>query len=155
MSPSTATGGSGRDGDYKFREELLTEMVLRVNSLALQLMRYIGGVYMNPVYEERPGLPARPCRAVSDAPLREALALTADLGWIDRQGVSKNVYNRVQACEYLQRRIARTLLKSSERWTSRLRRPTILIRPTSWRSDLVAWFEGAAPFARTADGPCP
>jgi cell division GTPase FtsZ len=24
-------------------------------------------------------------------------------------------------------------LKSSERWTSRLRRPTILIRPTSWR----------------------
>ena len=42
---------SGRDGDYKFREELLTDMVLRVNSLALQLMRYIGGVYMNPVYE--------------------------------------------------------------------------------------------------------
>lgn len=60
---------SGRDGDYKFREELLTEMVLRVNSLALQLMRYIGGVYMNPVYEERPGPPARPCRAkCSDAP---------------------------------------------------------------------------------------
>ncbi len=33
--PATAT--------TKFREELLTEMVLRVNSLALQLMRYIGG----------------------------------------------------------------------------------------------------------------
>ena len=42
---------SGRDGDYKFREELLTDMVLRVNALASQLMRYIGGVYMNPVYE--------------------------------------------------------------------------------------------------------
>lgn len=103
---------SGRDGDYKFREELLTEMVLRVNSLALQLMRYIGGVYMNPVYEgtARPACTAVP-REVQRRALREALALTADLGWIDRQGVSKNVYNRVQACEYLQRRIARTLLE--------------------------------------------
>ena len=35
---------SGRDGDYKFREEQLTEKVLRVTSLALQLLRYIGGV---------------------------------------------------------------------------------------------------------------
>lgn len=50
-------------------------------------------------------------REVQRRALREALALTADLGWIDRQGVSKNVYNRVQACEYLQRRIARTLLE--------------------------------------------
>ena len=101
---------SGRDGDYKFREELLTDMVLRVNSLALQLMRYIGGVYMNPVYEgtARPACTAVP-REVQRRALREALALTADLGWIDRQGVSKNVYNRVQACEYLQRRIVRTL----------------------------------------------
>ena len=39
---------SGRDGDYKFREELLTEMVLRVNSLALQLMRYEAPNYSRP-----------------------------------------------------------------------------------------------------------
>lgn len=63
---------SGRDGDYKFREELLTEMVLRVNSLALQLMRYIGGVYMNPVYEGTARLHGRAARSAATRPARGA-----------------------------------------------------------------------------------
>ncbi len=48
---------------------------------------------MNPVYEgtARPACTAVP-REVQRRALREALALTADLGWINRQGVSKNVY---------------------------------------------------------------
>ncbi len=49
-------------------------MVLRVNSLALQLMRPSGGVYMNPVYEgtARPACTAVP-REVQRRALREAL----------------------------------------------------------------------------------
>ena len=133
---------SGRDGDYKFREELLTEMVLRVNSLALQLMRYIGGVYMNPVYEgtARPACTAVP-REVQRRALREALALTADLGWIDRQGVSKNVYNRVQACEYLQRRIARTLLEKLGTLDLAASKADDPYTADLMAKDLVAWFE--------------
>lgn len=133
---------SGRDGDYKFREELLTEMVLRVNSLALQLMRYIGGVYMNPVYEgtARPACTAVP-REVQRRALREALALTADLGWIDRQGVSKNVYNRVQACEYLQRRIARTLLEKLGTLGLAASKADDPYTADLMAKDLVAWFE--------------
>lgn len=133
---------SGRDGDYKFREELLTDMVLRVNSLALQLMRYIGGVYMNPVYEgtARPACTAVP-REVQRRALREALALTADLGWIDRQGVSKNVYNRVQACEYLQRRIARTLLEKLGTLDLAASKADDPYTADLMAKDLVAWFE--------------
>ena len=133
---------SGRDGDYKFREELLTEMVLRVNSLALQLMRYIGGVYMNPVYEgtARPACTAVP-REVQRRALREALALTADLGWIDRQGVSKNVYNRVQACEYLQRRIVRTLLEKLGTLDLAASKADDPYTADLMAKDLVAWFE--------------
>ena len=133
---------AGRDGDYKFREELLTEMVLRVNSLALQLMRYIGGVYMNPVYEgtARPACTAVP-REVQRRALREALALTADLGWIDRQGVSKNVYNRVQACEYLQRQIARTLLEKLGTLDLAASKADDPYTADLMAKDLVAWFE--------------
>ena len=133
---------SGRDGDYKFREELLTDMVLRVNALASQLMRYIGGVYMNPVYEgtARPACTAVP-REVQRRALREALALTADLGWIDRQGVSKNVYNRVQACEYLQRRIARTLLEKLGTLDLAASKADDPYTADLMAKDLVAWFE--------------
>ena len=133
---------SGRDGDYKFREELLTEMVLRVNPPALQLMRYIGGVYMNPVYEgtARPACTAVP-REVQRRALREALALTADLGWIDRQGVSKNVYNRVQACEYLQRRIARTFLEKLGTLDLAASKADDPYTADLMAKDLVAWFE--------------
>ena len=133
---------SGRDGDYKFREELLTDMVLRVNALASQLMRYIGGVYMNPVYEgtARPACTAVP-REVQRRALREALALTADLGWIDRQGVSKNVYNRVQACEYLQRRTARTLLEKLGTLDLAASKADDPYTADRMAKDLVAWFE--------------
>ena len=133
---------SGCDGDYKFREELLADMVLRVNTLSSQLMRYIGGVYMNPVYEgtARPACTAVP-REVQRRALREVLSLSADLDWIDRQGVSENVYNRVLACEYLQRRIVRSLLeklgaldlsasKSDDPYTS-----------DRMAKDLIGWFE--------------
>lgn len=117
-------------------------MVLRVNSLALQLMRYIGGVYMNPVYEgtARPACTAVP-REVQRRALREALALTADLGWIDRQGVSKNVYNRVQACEYLQRRIARTLLEKLGTLDLAASKADDPYTADLMAKDLVAWFE--------------
>lgn len=91
-------------------------------------------------------------REVQRRALREALALTADLGWIDRQGVSKNVYNRVQACEYLQRRIARTLLEKLG--TLDLAgfegRRSLYGRPHGEGPRGVV--RGAAPFARTADG---
>ena len=133
---------SGRDGDYKFREDLLMEMVVRVNTLSSQLMRYIGGVYMNPVYEGsvQPACTAVP-REVQQRALREVLSLSADLDWVDRQGVSKNVYNRVQACEYLQRRTVRALLeklgmldlaasKSDEPYTA-----------DRMAKDLMGWFE--------------
>ena len=73
--------------------------------------------------------------------LREALALTADLGWIDRQGVSKNVYNRVQACEYLQRRIARTLLEKLGTLDLAASKADDPYTADLMAKDLVAWFE--------------
>gem|GEM_PF-2930340 len=72
---------------------------------------------------------------------REALALTADLGWIDRQGVSKNVYNRVQACEYLQRRIARTLLEKLGTLGLAASKADDPYTADLMAKDLVAWFE--------------
>lgn len=101
-----------------------------------------GGVYMNPVYEgtARPACTAVP-REVQRRALREALALTADLGWIDRQGVSKNVYNRVQACEYLQRRIARTLLEKLGTLGLAASKADDPYTADLMAKDLVAWFE--------------
>ena len=102
---------TGGDCDYKFRDELLMDLVLRVNSLNSQLMRYIGGVYMHPVYEgsTQPACTAVPCEMQRRA-LREVLDMSADLGWVDDQKMSKNIYNRVQVCGYLQRRTVRELL---------------------------------------------
>lgn len=67
--------------------------------------------------------------------------LTADLGWIDRQGVSKNVYNRVQACEYLQRRIARTLLEKLGTLDLAASKADDPYTADLMAKDLVAWFE--------------
>lgn len=133
---------SGRDGDYKFREDLLMEMVLRVNTLSSQLMRYIGGVYMNPVYEGsvQPACTAVP-REVQQRALREVLGLTAGLDWIDRQGVSKNVYNRVLACEYLQRRAARALLEKLGRLDLAVSKSDNPYTADRMAKDLVVWFE--------------
>lgn len=133
---------SGRDGDYKFREDLLMEMVLRVNTLSSQLMRYIGGVYMNPVYEGsvQPACTAVP-REVQRRALREVLGLTAGLDWIDRQGVSKNVYNRVLACEYLQRRAARALLEKLGRLDLAVSKSDNPYTADRMAKDLVVWFE--------------
>lgn len=133
---------SGRDGDYKFREDLLMEMVLRVNTLSSQLMRYIGGVYMNPVYEGsvQPACSAVP-REVQQRALREVLGLTADLDWIDRQGVSKNVYNRVLACEYLQRRTARALLEKLGTLDLAASKADDPYTADRMAKDLTAWFE--------------
>lgn len=92
--------------------------------------------------KELHGPPVRPCpREVQRRALREVLSLSADLDWIDRQGVSENVYNRVLACEYLQRRIVRSLLeklgaldlsasKSDDPYTS-----------DRMAKDLIGWFE--------------
>mgnify|MGYP000768906976 FL=1 len=80
-------------------------------------------------------------REVQRRALREALALTADLGWIDRQGVSKNVYNRVQACEYLQRRIARTLLEKLGTLGLAASKADDPYTADLMAKDLVAWFE--------------
>lgn len=133
---------SGRDGDYKFREDLLMEMVLRVNTLSSQLMRYIGGVYMNPVYEGsvQPACTAVP-REVQQRALREVLGLTAGLDWIDRQEVSKNVYNRVLACEYLQRRAARALLEKLGRLDLAVSKSDNPYTADRMAKDLVVWFE--------------
>lgn len=133
---------SGRDGDYKFREDLLMEMVLRVNTLSSQLMRYIGGVYMNPVYEGsvQPACTAVP-REVQQRALREVLGLTAGLDWIDRQGVSKNVYNRVLACEYLQRRAARALLEKLGRLDLAVSKSDNPYTADRMAKDLIVWFE--------------
>ena len=105
-------------------------------------MRYIGGGYRNPGYEgtARPACTAVP-REVQRRALREALALTADLGWIDRQGVSKSVYNRVQACEYLQRRIARTLLEKLGTLDLAASKADDPYTADLMAKDLVAWFE--------------
>ncbi len=133
---------SGRDGDYLFREELLTDMVLRVNTLSSQLMRYIGGVYMTPVYEgtRLPACTAVP-REVQQRALFEVLGLCADLGWIDRQEVSKNVYNRVRACDYLQRRIVRTLLEKLGELDLAAAKSDDPYTADCMAKDLASWFE--------------
>ena len=101
---------SGRDGDYKFRVELLSNIVTQVNALSQQLLRYVGGVYMTPVYEgvSQPACAAVP-RDVQRRAVRELLDMTADLGWIDDQTISKDVFSQAQACEYLQQRVVRSL----------------------------------------------
>ena len=118
------------------------EMVLRVNTLSSQLMRYIGGVYMNPVYEGsvQPACTAVP-REVQQRALREVLGLTAGLDWIDRQEVSKNVYNRVLACEYLQRRAARALLEKLGRLDLAASKSDNPYTADRMAKDLIVWFE--------------
>lgn len=134
---------SGHDGDYKFREELLTEMVLRVFSLSEQLMRYVGGVYMNAAYEgsRLPACTAVP-REVQRRAVREVLDLSADLEWIDRQGVSKSVYDRVLACEYLQRRTARTLIEKLRTLDLAASKSDDPYTADAMVRDLTAYFEG-------------
>lgn len=133
---------SGHDGDYKFREELLTDMVLRVFSLSQQLMRYVGGVYMNAAYEgsRLPACTAVP-REVQRRAVREVLDLSADLEWIDRHGVSKNVYDRVLACEYLQRRTARTLIEKLRTLDLAASKSDDPYTADAMARDLTAWID--------------
>lgn len=102
---------SESDGDYKYREELLMEMVQRIISLSEQLLRQVGGVYMTPAYE---GLHDPFCTAVpkevQQRALRAALELTEAVEWIDNQAITRDVFNRVKACSYLQDRILRNVL---------------------------------------------
>lgn len=55
--------------------------------------------------------------------------------------MSKNVYNRVQACEYLQRRIARTLLEKLGTLDLAASKADDPYTADLMAKDLVAWFE--------------
>lgn len=102
---------SKSDGDYKYREELLIGMIQRIIGISEQLLRYVGGLYMSPAYE---GLHDPFCSVVPKQTQRQALQATLQLSetveWIDNQSITKNVFNRVKACTYLQERILRNVL---------------------------------------------
>lgn len=102
---------SKSDGDYKYREELLIGMIQRIVGISEQLLRYVGGLYMSPAYE---GLQDPFCTVVPKQTQRQALQATLQLSetveWIDNQSITKNVFNRVKACTYLQERILRNVL---------------------------------------------
>lgn len=102
---------SKSDGDYKYREELLIGMIQRIVGISEQLLRYVGGLYISPAYE---GLQDPFCTVVPKQTQRQALQATLQLSetveWIDNQSITKNVFNRVKACTYLQERILRNVL---------------------------------------------
>lgn len=102
---------SKSDGDYKYREELLIGMIQRIVGISEQLLRYVGGLYMSPAYE---GLHDPFCTAVpkevQQRALRATLELTDAVEWIDNQAITRDVFNRVKACTYLQERILRRVL---------------------------------------------
>ncbi len=133
-----------QDGDYKLREELFLDMVSRLHRLSSQLLRYIGGVYYHPVYgtSTQAAYVAVP-REMQRRALREVLDLATDLSWADRQKVSENIFDRIQASEGLQLRIVKALLQKMMSLDLAVAKADEPYTSMDMSDDLVAYFEQA------------